>query len=133
MRGAERTLFFSLWTILILAFAIWHFHGPPGRTPTAPVTVTLSPEIQPWFESAAISREMPSAYLVELKLSPKYRGALKGTPHEVHLGFHFSKGNIVMAEGEVACVLDPESASQELKIPNLNRVAAKEIELYLTH
>jgi hypothetical protein len=90
-------------------------------------------EIVPWFESAAVVEDTATRFIVELKLTPKYRASLGRDGREVHLGFHFLKGASVLGTGEVPVQMRAEEASMKITLPNLERVAAKEIEIYLAH
>lgn len=130
-KSNERILFLTIWTLLLLGFAIWRFW--PRETPPIVIhpSVILREELITWFERAEVTDSTPTRYTVELKIQKPFIDQLGADEtRKVLLGFHLMSESSVLSQGIVECVMSPEGTIHVV-LPNPNRVSAKSIQLSL--
>lgn len=126
---AERALFYSIWAVLILGFAIWRFRPAP-EGPTKEVPITLAPEVRPWFSEGVVQRFRGNSLTVGLVLTPEYKRTLRGTS-TVDVGYRLTHPTAVPSEGSTPVRLSPESTMGVALVNNPSREPATKIEFFL--
>lgn len=129
---AERTLFLSLWVVLILAFAIWHFYPTfESREVAGAIPVEIGRELQGRIESAEISKSSPSQHWLRLQVARGYLGTLPDDSHRILLGYDLLNDKKVVYTGSVNFDLARADESIQLALPNPERVFTRRIRIYL--
>ncbi len=129
---AERALFYSIWAVLILGFAIWKFR-PHTEGPPAEVPITLAPEVRPWFSEGVVQRASGNAITIGLVLTPEYRKTLRNGSNPVNVHYRVSHPKAVASEGLTSVRLSPENSMGTALVNNPSREPATKIEFFLRH
>jgi hypothetical protein len=117
-----------------MGLALWRFHGPQDTAiRDERPKVTMGREFSSWFQTARVVEAQPSHYSLELRMTDRYLASLDTSTRGFDLGYHLIKGGSVLARGEVSCELRRGTPVAQVTIPNVDRVAADEIEIYLAH
>ena len=129
---SERTLFFVLWGFLLLGYALFRFW--PGNVPKTlpPLAIAVAPELKPWFSSVKIRTRGINRYLLNIELTPEYRSSLRGKPRTIRMNYRLAGPEERTQEGVVGMNIHPQHAATLLSIPNLEKIPASKIELFLT-
>lgn len=130
---SERTLFFALWAFLLLGYALYRFW--PDDTPKAlpPLAIEVAPELKPWFSSVKVRTRGINRYLLNIELTPEYRSSLRGKPKTIRMNYRLAGPEQKFQEGVVGMNIQPQHPGTLLSIPNLEKIPASRIELFLTH
>lgn len=128
-KSSERTLFYSLWVVLLLAFGIWKFWPGERYAGDANVDILLNQELSPWFSHAIPKGFRRGRYVVELKLTPEYRKSLQGLRRKIQLSYDMTAGEGLTHTGIIDCLLRPQKPTTKIQIPNPFSENAQRIEL----
>jgi len=130
----EKTLFLSLWGIIILVVSMWWLWPQPVSNTISSPEIELARNITPIFSTAQVT---PSATLadfrVTLRLSEEYLKDLQGESKQLELGVRLLSEQSVLEETKVFCLLTPGEPLTHLSIPNPQRFHPKRLLLYLGH
>src|SRR5690242_16731343 len=131
--AAERRLFFSLWLLLILAFALWHFWPTiEGRTPASRIPIEIGAELRGRFTQASLFDTRPSEHTISIQFSPKYLHSLPEQGHRVNLGYDLLGDRHVLFSGIVVLDLGRRTdETAQIVLPNPERVFTRSIRIYL--
>jgi len=132
-KNAERSLFLTLWGILILGFALWSFWPSPKPLADPSPQVELGAELRSWFEGVTLTQSVPSQYSVELRLLPGYRARLSAHPVPVELSYEYWSQTNPLYRGQALTVIRAERSSVQLELPNPEHISARRIQLHLAH
>lgn len=128
----ERILFTSIWGVLFLTAALWHFW--PNRPMEAPAypDVVLGSELSSWFVRAKIIKTTPTLFRAEIELQKSYVENKNWEERQIHLAYHLMGDRSVLSQGVIACRIQPEGL-MEIDVPNPNRLTPRLIQLSLAH
>lgn len=126
---AERALFYSIWAVLLIGFALWKFR-PTHEGPVAEVPITLAPEVRPWFSEGVVQRFRGNSLTVGLVLTPEYRRTLRKTS-TVDVGYRLTHPTATPSEGSTPVRMSPDSSVGVALVNNPSREPATKVEFFL--
>jgi hypothetical protein len=127
----ERTLFLTLWGILILVGLLWKFYPTlHWREPDSTIAVELGEELHGRITTATVAASSPSQHLLSLHINDDYRRKLPEDGHRVVLGYDLANEKRVLFTGAVTLDVGRGESDPPLVLPNPERVYTRRIRLY---
>lgn len=128
----ERRLFISLWIILILSFAIWHFYPNfEPREPASPIQVEMGAELHGRFEQVELTKTSPSQNWLRIQFAQGYLRTLPPDGHEILLAYDLLNDVKVVYTGAIRFELSRNDDTAQVMLPNPERVYTRRIRIYL--
>ncbi len=128
---AERALFYSIWAVLLIGFALWKVR--PGPEKIREVSVRLAPEVRPWFSEGLLQRFHGNSYTIGLVLTPEYKRTLRKEPTSVYVGYRVTHPTLPPFEGNTTVHITPESSLGTALVTDSGKENAAGIEFFLRH
>ena len=128
----ERTLFYSIWIVVLLGLLIWKFYPRADQLGREdPPTVELGRELAERFTQASVTDPSLGHYAVELKLSPAYQSRLEEKVYSFALSYDLVGPQSVLFRGVAPCAIYARRGIASVELPNPYRISARTIRLHM--
>ncbi len=133
VKAAEKALFLTLWSIIIIGISIWVFWPKASERVIPTPELELGKNVSPIFGSAFVTPTPNAEYHVTLHLLPEYLTELGKEEKELELGVRFLGDTSVIEETKVYTRLRADEPIANIVIPNPKHYHPKRLLLYLAH